>query len=260
MNHGSGPSASIVRGAAGFLIFLALAEVAVSTGIVDVGSIPPPTEIAAGMFELITSASFLAQVWVTVKGAAVGLGAAIVAGVTLGVLLSTSGLFRRLLLPVIEVVRPLPGVAYAPLLIAVFQRGLMSRSLTVAIACTWPILFNTRSGFDAVDPIAIQTARSFSETKFGVIRRVSLLSASPFIFTGVRISASIAIIVEIAVEILIPDGTGIGGFLADAGSGGVDLATIYGATFVAGLLSLLLNFGLNTIDNRLFAWRQGLGA
>ena len=93
-----------------------------------------------------------------------------------------------------------------------------------------------------------------------MMRRISLPSASPFIFTGIKISASVAIIVEIAVEILIPDGTGIGGFLAEAGTGGVNLATIYGATFVAGILSMVLNFGLNTIDNRLFAWRKALRA
>jgi len=260
MNEQFTVPAPIWRGAVGFIGFFALVEAGIGAGVVDVGSIPRPSQIFIEMVKLLVDGEFLGEVFVTVKGAAVGLTAAIIVGVLLGIMISTSSMARLLLLPIVEIIRPLPGVAYAPLLIVVFQRGLVSRSFTVAIACTWPILFNTQAGFESVDPIAVRTARSFQEGRLGVMRRISLPSASPFIFTGIKISASVAIIVEIAVEILIPDGTGIGGFLAEAGTGGVNLATIYGATFVAGILSMVLNFGLNTIDNRLFAWRKALGA
>ena len=254
------PTAPLIRGAVGMAVFVGILELAVALGIVDVGSVPRPSAIFAKMGMLLTDPSFLGQVWVTVKGVAVGLGAAIVCGTTLGALIATSTIARKLLLPVIEMVRPMPGIAYAPLLIAVFQRGLMSRSVTVAIACTWPILFNTRTGFASVDPVAKQTARSFGEDRFGVIRRINFPSASPFVFTGIRVAASIAIVVEIAVEIFIPDGTGIGGYLDLVRLGGGDLATIYGATMVAGVLSLALNFGLGAIDTRFFGWRVGLDA
>ena len=254
------PIAPRIRGAIGMAVFVGILEFAVALGIVAAGVLPRPSAIFAKMGMLLTDPSFLGQVWVTVQGVAVGLGAAIVCGTTLGALIATSTIARKLLLPVIELVRPLPGIAYAPLLIVVFQRGLMSRSVTVAIACTWPILFNTRTGFASVDPVAKQTARSFGEGRFGVIRRINFPSASPFVFTGIRVAASIAIVVEIAVEIIIPDGTGIGGYLAMAGSGGVELPYIYGATMVAGVLSLALNFGLGAIDTRFFGWRVGLGA
>ena len=254
------PIAPRIRGAIGMAVFVGILEFAVALGIVAAGVLPRPSAIFAKMGLLLTDPSFLGQVWVTVKGVAVGLGAAIVCGTTLGALIATSRIARKLLLPVIEMVRPMPGIAYAPLLIVVFQRGLMSRSVTVAIACTWPILFNTRTGFASVDPVAKQTARSFGEGRFGVIRRINFPSASPFVFTGIRVAASIAIVVEIAVEIIIPDGTGIGGYLAMAGSGGVELPYIYGATMVAGVLSLALNFGLGAIDTRFFGWRVGLGA
>ena len=254
------PTAPRIRGAIGMAVFVGILEFAVALGIVAAGVLPRPSAIFAKMGLLLTDPSFLGQVWVTVKGVAVGLGAAIVCGTTLGALIATSTIARKLLLPVIEMVRPMPGIAYAPLLIVVFQRGLMSRSVVVAIACTWPILFNTRTGFASVDPVAKQTARSFGEGRFGVIRRINFPSASPFVFTGIRVAASIAIVVEIAVEIIIPDGTGIGGYLAMAGSGGVELPYIYGATMVAGVLSLALNFGLGAIDTRFFGWRVGLGA
>ena len=254
------PTAPRIRGAVGMAVFLGILEFAVALGIVAAGVLPRPSAIFAKMGMLLTDPSFLGQVWVTVQGVAVGLGAAIVCGTTLGALIATSTIARKLLLPVIELVRPLPGIAYAPLLIVVFQRGLMSRSVVVAIACTWPILFNTRTGFASVDPVAKQTARSFGEGRFGVIRRINFPSASPFVFTGIRVAASIAIVVEIAVEIVIPDGTGIGGYLIMAGSGGAPLDVIYGATMVAGVLSLALNFGLGAIDTRFFGWRVGLGA
>ncbi len=255
-----GTAAPAVRGALGLIGLLVIAEVAVAGGLLDVGSIPRPSAILSETLRLLTDTEFLKDVWITIKGAALGLAIGIGVGIVLGGLIASSRIADRLLTPIIEVVRPLPGVAVAPLLIAVFQRGLVSRSLTVALACSWPILFNTRAGFGAVDQVATQTARVFGEGRLGVIRRVSLPWASPFIWTGIRLSAALAVIVEIAVEILIPDGTGIGGFLALAGSGGVELKTVYGATLVAGLLSLVLNFGLDAADRRFFAWRRGLGA
>ncbi len=255
------PSASpALRGAIGLVGLLVFVELAVAVGLLDLGAIPRPSAIFSETARLLTDPAFLGDVWTTVKGAALGLAIGTAVGITLGALIASSRFADRLLTPIIEVIRPLPGVAVAPLLIAVFQRGLVSRSMTVALACSWPILFNTRAGFGAVDQIATQTARAFGESRLGVLRRVALPWASPFIFTGIRLSAAIAVIVEIAVEILIPDGTGIGGFLALAGSGGVPLETVYGATLVAGLLSLVLNFGLDVTDRRFFGWRKGLGA
>lgn len=248
-----------MRGALGLVAFVVFLELAVLSGIVDVGSISRPTAIFAEMGRLLTESAFLGEVWVTVLGASIGLGLAIVFGVLLGALISSSKIASRLVLPIVEVVRPLPGVALAPLLIAVFQRGMTSRSLTVAIVCAWPIMFNTIAGFGAVDRVATETARVFGESRLGLLRRVHLPSASPFIWTGIRVAASIAIVVEIAVEILIPDGTGLGGFIATASVGGVALERVYGATLVAGVLSLILNFGLNAVDSRLFGWRRGLG-
>ena len=92
-------------------VFVGILELAVALGIVDAGVLPRPSASFAKMGMLLTDPSFLGQVWVTVKGVAVGLGAAIVCGTTLGALIATSTIARKLLLPVIEMVRPMPGIA-----------------------------------------------------------------------------------------------------------------------------------------------------
>ncbi|MDH4279551.1 MAG: ABC transporter permease, partial [Acidimicrobiia bacterium] len=77
-------SAPLIRGALGLVGVLALAEIAVAGGLIDVGSIPRPSAILAETARLLTDREFLANVWVTIKGAALGLAIGIAVGVTVG--------------------------------------------------------------------------------------------------------------------------------------------------------------------------------
>ena len=73
--------------------------------------------------------------------------------------------------------------------------------ILVAYATTWPILFNTVYGVHDVDPVAVQTARCFGLKHAAILWHINLPSAAPFIFTGIRISASIGLIVVIGAEL-----------------------------------------------------------
>lgn len=257
---GPEPRTAFVRGVTGTVVFVAIVELLVRSGIVNTATLPYPLSVLGRSVTLLGDTEFLRAVWATLAAWFVGMLIAGVVGVGLGALVGLSPRLERLLQGPIELLRPMPAVALAPLLLVLFSRGLLSRSLAVAFAAVWPILFNTIYGMRSVDPIATETARSFGEGRSAVLLRVSLPWTAPFAFTGVRVASAIAIIVTVSVEVLLPDGTGLGGFVVATGSGGGDLATIYGAMVIAGILGIVLDVGLRWIERLAFPWREGLAA
>ena len=100
------------------------------------------------------------------------------------------------------VCRPIPSVALIPLAILLLGRGIDMRVALVAYASAWPILFNTITGVREVDPQARDTARAYGFNAGEVLARVTLPAAAPFIATGVRISAGIALILAVSTELI----------------------------------------------------------
>ena len=237
-------------------LFILVVELAARAGLISSARLPTPFTIIAAMADQAMTADFWSDIWVTVRAAGLGLALGTVGGVLLGALMSSNRWLDAAVSPIVNAIRPLPGIAYAPLLGTALGRGIESRSAVVAIACLWPVLFNTYYGLSSVDPVARQTARSFGESRLGVLRRVSFPAASPFIFTGVRVSASLALLVAVATEIVLPDGRGIGGIIAGSVFAAQDLEVIYAATLFSGVLSLCVNGGLTYVDHRFFGWKH----
>src|SRR3546814_6830679 len=108
----------------------------------------------------------------------------------------------------------------------------------VVFAAVWPIIFNTLYGVHDVDPYAKDMARTFGIGGWGIVRRIVVPSAAPFVMTGIRIASSIALIVVITVELIAGGAEGIGAFISreraygDAGS----YLAVLAATVPAGVL------------------------
>jgi NitT/TauT family transport system permease protein len=186
---------------------------------------------------------------------AIGLGVAVVVSVPLGILIGTSDVAYKIATPLVELMRPIPSVALIPLAILLWGQGLTMKVILVAYATTWPILFNTIYGVHDVDPIAVQTARCFGLNRLAIHRRISLPSAAPFIFAGVRISASIGLIVVIGIELLAGADRGIGSYILFVSSNGGHMDSVLAGAAIAGLVGLAINGIFGVIERRTFAWR-----
>jgi NitT/TauT family transport system permease protein len=125
----------------------------------------------------------------------------------------------------------------------------------VGYAMVWPILFNTIYGIHDLDPISIQTARCFGLKRLAIVRHVSIPSAAPFILTGVRISASIGLVVLVSAELLSDSNAGIGSFIMRNSSGGGRMDSVLAAAAIVGLLGLLVNVVFWAVERLQFAWR-----
>jgi NitT/TauT family transport system permease protein len=248
-------AATAARLVAGVLIFFLAAELVTRLEIVPPIYLPRASTVLHRMLVLLQDPKFLRQVLATLEAWAVGLTIAIVISVALGVLIGASEPAYRMIAPVIELMRPIPSVALIPLGILLWGQGFSMKVILVAYAATWPILFNTVYGVHDVDPIAVQTARCFGLRPAAVLWRISLPSAAPFVFTGIRISASIGLIVVIGAELLASADSGIGSYILFVSSNGGQMDSVLAGAAIAGMVGVIINALLATIDRRLFGWR-----
>lgn len=245
-------------GALGVVGTGALAELLVRTDIITTPGFPVPSDVLSKLGTLLGDSIFWTEIGFTFREWLLALVMATVVGVVLGGLMGAfTKVFIAFELPV-EVFRVLPSVALGPILMLVIGTGMLPLSLTVALACVWPILLNTMYGVRATDPTAVQSGRSFGLSNLGIFFRIKLPSAMPFAFTGLRVAASIGLIVAVSSELLIGNGRGIGGFILVRTSQASDLDLVYAATLMAGLMGIAISMLLTVVDAKVFGWKKGL--
>lgn len=243
------------QGAIGVVVLVAVLEVLSRTGVVPTTLLPSPSQVLVQLGVLLTSPAFWGDVASTLAGWAIGLGLASVIGVTAGLVLGSSRWAYEASSALIEFLRPIPAVALVPLAILMFGTSTTMKFMLVLYAALWPIMLNTLYGAREMDPVTRETARTFRLTWWETLTKVFLPHAAPFAFTGIRISAAIALIVTVSAELLAGTASGIGSFILRVQSGGGSTAQVFAGTIVAGVLGVLVNAALKAVESVLFAWR-----
>lgn len=244
------------RGAIGIVLLLIGMEVLGRAGLVSRDSLPPASEIVTRAAVLGIQSEFLAHLAGTVATWAVGIVLASVIAIPLGLLLGTLPGVSVATRAVVEFLRPMPGVALFPLVGMMLGSGMTTRITVVTYVSLWPVLYNTMYGLRDVDPVAVDTLRSFGFGRLSVLWRVAVPSAAPFIATGVRLSAGIALIATVAGEIFMGTGQGLGVFVAEASLVTYATVDVLAVTVWAALLGLLINTLLVRGERRLFFWTR----
>jgi NitT/TauT family transport system permease protein len=243
-----------IRGLIGAATLFVVVEALTRAELVNPTYLPPASTVLLTTGRLLVDPEFLVNVGGTLLAWTLGMLVAAAIAVPLGVILGSSRRSYVAATAAIEFLRPIPSVAIIPLAILLIGRGLDLRVALIAYASTWPILINTIYGIRDVDPVARDTARAFGFGRLEVLRKVSLRSAAPFAYTGLRISAAIALILAVSTELIAGGGPGIGTWMLANSGAGVPRELLYGAIVVSGLLGLALNSVMVAGERRLFAW------
>jgi NitT/TauT family transport system permease protein len=239
----------------GSLAVFGVVEWATRLEIVPAVYFPPASAVASRIPELFGDSVFVGHVGSTLIAWSLSLFLTVLITVPLGIAFGSSDFLFRVISPVINLMRPIPSVALLPLAMLVLGTDLKMKLVLVSYAMAWPILFNTIYGIHDLDPISIQTARCFGLSRLAIVRHVSIPSAAPFILTGVRVSASIGLVVLVSAELLSDSNAGIGSFIMRNSSGGGRMDTVLAAAAVVGLLGLFVNVVFWTVERLQFAWR-----
>lgn len=171
---------------------LALWWLAASLGWVSPVFLPHPAKVLAAVSRLV-GAGYVDGTLFEHAGASLGrvfsaLAASVLVAVPIGLAIATSPLGRGILDPLIEFIRPLPPLAYLPLIIIWFGIGEASKVLVIALAMLAPIAISTAAGVRSASLSQVNAARSFGAGRLAVLLHVQLPSALPSILTGIRIA------------------------------------------------------------------------
>jgi len=236
----------------GVAVTILLFELVPRVGLVDRRFLPPASEMFRALWRLVADGSIWQPIGQTLEGWALGLGTALVIALPLGILIGSVFLLFMATRTIVEFLRPVPSVALIPLAVLVFGAGLQSKWFLASFAATFPILLQTLYGVRDVDPVALETARSFGISTPRRLWRVVLPSALPYILTGVRISSAVALILSVTAELVL-GAPGLGQQINVARqSGAVDV--MYGLIIVTGLVGWVLNIALSIAERRLLHW------
>lgn len=245
----------IAYGFAGVVAFMVIGEFVSRLGLVNPKFFPPLSSTLAETVVILGREDFRSALLATIGGWAVGLAVTALIGIPLGCVLGLSDWAYKFTRPLIEVIRPVPAVALIPLLVVLLGQTLQMKVTITVWASIWPILFNTIYGVRSVLPQTKEMARAFGFSPWGVTWRVVLPSAGPFIATGFRLSAAVSLIVVITSEMLGGSAVGIGAFIGQVRSLGLQPELAYAATVVAGLLGVIVNLTINALERTKFGWQ-----
>jgi len=245
-----------LRGFAGLAALAALSEILGRAGIVHRDFLPPASTILSRAVSLAGDDYFLTNLRSTLTAWAIGFAIAVAGGVLLGLLLGNVPVLNTAVRAVVEFLRPIPSVALIPLVSLILGAGQTTEVTLIVYAATWPVLFNTIYGLQDVDPLAKETMRTFGFGRLATIWRVSLPSAAPFIATGIRLAAAVALVLAVGTEILSGFGQGLGTFIAEAQQSIDGTRDVLAGTVWTGVLGLLVNVVLVQAERRLFRWHH----
>jgi ABC-type nitrate/sulfonate/bicarbonate transport system permease component len=234
------------------LAALGLWELISRTEVISQRDLPAMSTTVQALWSMVQTSVFWIAFGQTVRGWAIGLGLAAVLAIPIGISLGSSEFAASAFRVPIEFLRPIPSAALIPLLFLTLGTTLKSEVFLATFGAFWPLLVQTMYGVRDVDPIALDTARSFRLGRNERLFRVTLPSALPYIFTGIRISSTVALILAFTAELFM--GTpGLGQRLNYVETFGLN-DQIYALALATGFLGVAIHFAVSAVEKRVLRW------
>lgn len=213
---------------------------------------PPVTQIFVALWAGVVSGElpevFGSSLYRMLAGYAIGVGA----GLVIGLLMASVRAVHAALEPLVELMRPIPVPAIIPPLVLLLGIDDAMKISVVAFSAFFPVLVNTIAGVRAVDPVAVDVARTLRVGRLRTALRVVLPASMPYILAGMRVSLALSLIVTVVAE-MISGSAGIGYYLMTM-QYAMRSSDMYAAIFVLAALGYVLNRGFLAIEHRVLHW------
>ena len=227
-----------------------------ASGMIEPLFLPPPSAVLQKGWLLVTTGYMDSTLWqhlgASLSRIGLGLGFAVLSAVPVGIAIGANRIARGVLDPLIEFYRPIPPLAYLPLIVIWCGIGELSKVLLIYLAIFAPIAIATATGVRTVDPAKLRAAQSLGATRTQLIRHVILPSALPDILTGVRIGLGVGWSTLVAAE-LIAATSGLGFMVQSAAQFLVTDVVVLGILVIA-LIAFAMEMGLRALQRKLVPW------
>lgn len=225
-------------------------------GLIEPLFLPSPGAVLGKLWQLSREGYLDASLWQHIGASlgriALGLLAALATAIPVGLAIGRNRIARGILDPLIEFYRPIPPLAYLPLIVIWCGIGELSKVLLIYLAIFAPIAIATANGVRNVDPARLRAAQSLGARRTQLLRHVILPSALPDILTGIRIGLGVGWSTLVAAE-LVAATRGLGFMVQSAAQFLVTDVVVLGILIIA-LVAFALELGLRALQRRLVPW------
>ena len=215
-------------------------------------NVPTPYEVYQQLTQVGLSNKYLVNIAISVRRILLGFFIAMAIGVPLGLAIGKYQRVRDLFMPVIEIMRPIPAIAWVPMSIMLWPNNEASIVFITFIGAFFPILLNTIHGVHSLDGVLIRAARCLGASELRLFLNVILPGSLPHIFTGLAVGMGVAWVSLIAAE-MISGQFGVGYFTWEAYSL-VDYPAIVLGMITIGFLGLACSGIIRLVGNLLMPW------
>ncbi|APG87919.1 alkanesulfonates transport system permease protein (plasmid) [Sinorhizobium americanum CCGM7] len=236
---------------AGFLI---LWQISSSQGWVNPAVFPSLDVILAALWDGIASGALLDDIAISLQRSGIAFASAVAIGIPLGLFMGQVKAIEQALDPLLQFFRQTSALALYPVFILLLGLGETSKVFVIFWATLFPTLLSTIGGVKEVHPKLIEMARTYGAGRFTTFRRVVLPASVPAIFVGLRLSATTALLLLIAAE-MIGANKGIGFQVMNA-QYNFQIPLMFAAILLLALLGLAANTALVLLQRKLCRWSQ----
>lgn len=213
---------------------------------------PPLTKIVDVLITELTVGRLGGDILYSFANYFMGLGVAIVVGLTVGIAVGSNTWLRNVFMPFLDFARASPPVVFVPIIILAMGIGPEPKVFLIAFGCVWPILLNTVEGVRSIPASVIETSRAYKIPLHYRIAKVILPGALPQIVVGVRVAITIGIVMLIVSE-MYGSSQGVGYFILLSGMNFALAATWAGTIFI-GIVGYVFTALFAAFEHRMLRW------
>ncbi|MGN6808219.1 MAG: ABC transporter permease [Trinickia sp.] len=238
-------------------IAVLLWQVVSMAGVFPAFALPSPVAVWRAFVDIVRDGyggqSLVSDILISCFRIVIGFVGAVAIGVPVGLLMSRNKIVNDIIDPLLQFVRPVPPLAYIPLLVVWFGIGELPKAILILVGTIPVIIIGTMSGVKSTPPLRIAVARTLGATNAQIFRRIVLPSALPEIFTAMRVGIGVAWTCLVAAE-LIAASSGLGWLVQFAGQA-LQVSVVIVGIVIIGLIGYAMELVIRKVENWVVPWR-----
>ena len=226
-------------------------------GVFPAFALPSPVAVWLAFVDILRNGyggqSLISDILISCFRIIIGFVGAVAIGVPIGLLMSRSKIIFDIIDPLLQFIRPVPPLAYIPLLVVWFGIGELPKAVLILVGTIPVIIIGTMSGVKSTPPLRISVARTLGATNAQIFRKIVLPSAMPEIFTSMRVGIGVAWTCLVAAE-LIAASSGLGWLVQFAGQA-LQVAVVIVGIVIIGVIGYAMELVIRKLENWIVPWR-----
>ncbi len=243
----------------GLLMFFGIWELVVALGLISEKKLVAPSAIFMTFIDKLTNVvpdgnTIIVHTLTSLELVLIGFVLSCLIGVPLGLLMGFFKPANRFFTPIFEIIRPIPPLAWIPIVIVVLGIGIQAEAFIIFVAAFVPCVINSYTGIQATSKTLLDVAKTAGASKTQLFFKVGIPSALPMVFTGIKISFGSAWATLVAAE-MIASTVGLG-FMIQQGRNAVRPDIVLLGMSVIGLIGAALTGLLSILERKALPWRN----